>query len=554
MTAASDTATGDALVEALVDVWLDLPSLGEFLEIPNATAGGLTGFGWDRWHEDQRRFAIERTGHDVALKSRQVGFSTVELARDVQFARVHSGVRVQIVVADRKEAAQFFGRLKMMVDSLAKYGIVPSAAKYDTKSEIVWTDNRSAIYIVEAGDSLRPAQKAGRGGTIHRLHATEAAFWGRPEETWSSLRGATRLGTEIVIETTANGVDSWFHDVWNQTRAGRFGEFRAHFYSWLQRRDFVAEPSAYGGPQTRRERTWEQTLTELGASAEQIAWWRAAVQEHKLDKALREYPPTEEAAFQSRGGTWIEAEYLDAMARAIRDPLRTVKLRRGELRVFAEPQPGIAYVIGADVSEGLGRDSSTCCVEEHRTGRVVATYDDNQVKPVAFGHLLIEVSDLYNGALIGPEREGRRDRGTDDGSSREACGLVVINAIEDAGKGRRLYRDSETKRRGWATNRNTRGELLYTLLDQIEKAASPDASAGDVLLGTTPDRRTLAEARGMIEKRGKVRARGKASGTGDDGLFFAWAIANQIRARARLPGKSSRIATVGTLSSAGFRT
>lgn len=529
----------DRLAEGAATVWSDLPALGAFLDIP--CGEGVAAFNWSIWHPDQKRFEQERTGYDVVLKSRQVGFSTVELARDVQFARTHEGSRVQIVVDDRDEKAAFFGRLKTMVDSLVSWGLVPPTAKYDTKTEIVWGDTRSAIYITEAGASEGAAQKTGRSGTVHRLHATEAAFWGSPEETWASLKGATRLGSEVVVETTANGADTWFHDVWLRSREGRFGRFAAHFYPWWQRGDFVLDPRiAPDPPRAQREKLWEARLVEdIGVGPQQLAWWRALVQETGLDKALREFPPTEEAAFQSAGATWIEPEYLDALSRHVRDPQRVAKMKRGEMRVYVEPKHGVAYVIGADVAEGTGRDESAFCVMEHRTGRVVATYDDAHVKPKEFGRVLVEASDIYHSAMLAPEREGRRDRGTDDGSSREPCGLVVISAIEDAGKGRRLYRDKDSGKPGWATRRETRGEMLYALLDMIERASDPKATPAEVALGTSPDRRTVAEARGMVEKKGKIRARGKHSSGGDDGLFFAWAIAHQVKARSRIPGRGA---------------
>src|SRR5690606_13332699 len=74
-----------------------LPGFGELVQIKTKD-GGKVRFGWDRWHPEQLRFERERTGRDLILKPRQIGFSTMELLRDIWFARMHEGSQVVVVV------------------------------------------------------------------------------------------------------------------------------------------------------------------------------------------------------------------------------------------------------------------------------------------------------------------------------------------------------------------------------------------------------------------------------------------------------------------------
>src|SRR3954468_2027391 len=43
----------------------------------------------ETWHTEQKQFQRDRTGRDIVLKGRQVGFSTLELARDLYYALVN---------------------------------------------------------------------------------------------------------------------------------------------------------------------------------------------------------------------------------------------------------------------------------------------------------------------------------------------------------------------------------------------------------------------------------------------------------------------------------
>ena len=533
------------------EIWMDLGSVGDWMHVQRAGEGaGFMRFGAADWHPEQHLFETNRTGYDIVLKGRQMGFSTLELARDLQFAICNEGVQVLIVTHDFKESAKFFGRLKKMYESLGVVGAAPEA-QYSTKQELVFSENGSGIYITEAGVSETAAQKTGRSGTVHRLHATEVAFWGSPQATWTSLQGACEHGSEIVMETTANGADTWFHDVWTKAEAGEFAatgdrRFRAHFYPWFLQPARVADPELYGTPSAHpRERMWEERHEALGCTPEQIAWWRMKVSAMRdLDKTLQEYPPTPESAFASTGQTWIEQYYLEKLEELVYDPAEVVPLAWGELRLYARAERGRDYFIASDPSEGIGRDASSFKVFDWRTFEPVAAYDSNTVAPKRFARVLHETAKLYNYATLSVERNGRRDRGTEGGGAREPVGLVVLKELASYPN---LFVYPVDGKPGWPTDARTRPIMLHDLLDSIQEG-----------FAWSPDRRTIAEARGMhVNDKGKIVARAKGTGKGvyrrDDGLFMSWAQGLQVRALAPIPGRTA-IRTVGELSSPEFRT
>lgn len=76
---------------------------------------------------------------------------------------------------------------------------------------------------------------------------------------------------------------------------------------------------------------------------------------------------------------------------------------RGPLRIWYPPSPGIEYVIGADVAEGVeGGDYSCAWVIEGHSKRHVATWH-GAMDPWDFTDQLVTLARYYNSAILAPE-------------------------------------------------------------------------------------------------------------------------------------------------------
>ena len=536
----------DAFARQCAEVLDDLPSFGALVEIPTKGTAGKVAFGWDQWHPEQRRFERERTGRDSVLKPRQIGFSMLELARDLQFARTHEGVQVVVVVHTGEAKNELFERVHIMARSLERLGLIPPARE-NTKTGLRWADLDSSIKIIEAGKDEGTASSRGRSGTIHRLHVTEAAFYQSAEETMTALLAAAEQG-EIVIESTANGVGNWFHKHVLAAREGRFEDFKFHFFPWYEHPEYRARARSQPTPETQRETFWEVELAKLGIDDGQIAWWRKQVAKHGLDKALREYPPTPDAAFTVSSEKWFAPEYIDRLRASVSEPIDVRPIERGAqsyggLRIYRHPEPGLAYVLAADPSGGKGRNAAALTVIEHRTGETAACWDHTRVGPGEFGHVIAIIGRYFNAATAAVERNEWRDREQND----KEGGLETLHVLEAIERYPRIYRDPKTKKLGWSTNYETRPLIFFDLQRAIEDAEAPL---------TTPDARTVDEAASLVlSKDRRPYAPGKENSRGDDGLFVTWGIARQVRLRAPMPGAKVIAQTVGRETvSAGFQT
>lgn len=493
-------------------------------------SGGHKYFRAEDWHDEQRRFNTERTGRDIVLKPRQVGFSTLELARDLYFAITRPGTQVLVVVHDKDIAGQLFVTLRFFAEGLRKVGKLPRTL-YSNKREIVFAQSGSAVRIVEAGATAESADKKGRSGTIHRLHATEVAFWSAAAETMGAVLGALPHDAEIVEESTANGIGGLFWQDVMAAREGRNG-MRLHFFPWWQHAEYrLDELPANFDPAVRcsadgKPDQWERRLRELGCDDHQLAWWRSKIDDPKvgLERALQEFPIDVDSCFRASGATWFEPATLDRLAEHVREPLRlqpivwqpvdddgepldgTVPQRFEDAKIYAEPVPGRQYVVFGDVAEGVAADGSSGHVLDRATGDTVATWWSDAVAPGDFGAVLGVLGLLYNRALVGVERNNH--------------GHAAIERLVTVLRYGNLYR-TDDGRVGWLTTPATRAVLWDELAHAIREGSAK-----------TPDAATLAECRSIIrDEDGKPRARGKRKKSKDasrDDRFVSWGGAWQL--------------------------
>lgn len=510
-----------ALVDDAARVMRDLKALGSLLQI-KTKAGGLTTLAYPRWHPEQRAFHAARCGRDLVLKARQVGFTTLELARDVQYARTRAGVQVLVVSHDGELAETMFQAAHMMVGSLVELGLCPKP-KYSTRREIVFADNHSAIRVVEAGATDAAANKKGRSGTINRLHATEIAFWGAAQSTMAALMNAVPQSGEIIIESTANGAAGLFYDLCRTALEGK-GEFKLHFYPWHVHEEYRTRPPPDFDPHPRD--VWEERLRDAGCDDAQIAWWRSRVDDPArggIELVLQENPIDPHTCFRTSGGAYIPSDSIEWLQSRTREPLRRERIivkgrYLGDLAVWAEPVKGERYVVGGDVSEGIGGDASAADVSIARTGQTVATFANDKIEPGDFGIALAWIGRRYNHAMLACERNK-------DGAA--AIRALTHEATEVTPYPQSALYVAEDGRIGWLTSTATRPQLF----DELRTVIVDLAQRRDPLV-LTPCIATVDEAKTLVRDPvdGKPRARGKGTkGGARDDRFVAKAIGWQVR-------------------------
>ncbi len=468
----------------------------------------------------QIAFEVARSGRDVILKPRQVGFTTWELARDVWFFLTRKGARVVIVtqsMADDSAIKELADKLRVMFESLADAGVeIPDLQPSTTHWLIPSRD--ASLKIIGAGASEKSAKKKGRSGTIHRLHVTELAFFEHADDTLNALEGCVpgrEFGTEVILESTANGAQGLFHAKYQAAVRGR-GGFKPHFFSWLQQSEYRTElePGERIVPETAREK---ELVARHGATPEQIKWYRQKVEDKGQDLVDQEYPTDPETCWLTSGRPFFDVKRTKELIGESSEPIETREVGRagshGTLRIWKRPVPGREYALSADPSEGVGGDPGAAVVYDRVDGEHVATIH-GQFATHEMARVLDEVGREYNNALVIVERNNH--------------GHAVLQALVETLKYPRLFRDKD-ERPGWLNNGAARPAALEALFDahREERWSSPDRmSLGEMLTF-------------VVGKDGKAEA---AKGSHDD-LVISHAIIWSVLSKPRRPYMSATVSS-----------
>jgi len=256
----------------------------------------------------------------LILKARQQGFSTYVGARFYHKASLNTGIGVFILTHEQAATDNLFN----MVARYHEHTPLRPATGAANAKELIFKKLDSGYSVATAG------QKAvGRSKTIQLFHGSEVAFWPNAGDHFAGVGQAIPElpGTEMILESTANGITGEFYDRWQQAEAG-IGDFIPIFSPWFwepgYRRpvpdDFVLNTE----PEDEGELSEAEVMEVFGLDMEQMAWRRAKIAQLK-DPALfkQEYPATPQEAFQATGhDSFIKAGIvLKAMKNTVDNPV-----------------------------------------------------------------------------------------------------------------------------------------------------------------------------------------------------------------------------------------
>lgn len=239
--------------------------------------------------EDQMR----RTGRvrKLVLKGRQQGCSTYIGARFYHQMTHRPGVRAFILTHEMDATENLFGMTERF------HGHCPPevrpAADRDSAKELRFAALDSSYGIGTAG-----SKSVGRSQTIQLFHGSEVAFWPNAENHMAGVMQAVPDGdgTEVWLESTANGVGNWFHAECMKAVAGR-SSFEFLFVPWFWQSEYrLPLPSGF------KVSADENVLIDLyGLDGKQLAWRRNKIATLGEQKFKQEYPHSPEEAFAVSG-------------------------------------------------------------------------------------------------------------------------------------------------------------------------------------------------------------------------------------------------------------
>lgn len=338
----------------------------------------------------------------IILKARQQGFSTyvsARIFRSVTFNKNKKG----LVIAHKADSARTLLNMYRRVFKELPLPLRPSTS-YASARELHFDKLDSGIKIDSAS-----GHGVGAGETINYAHLSEAGKW---DENFAADNFAYLMqaippgpGTEVYVESTADGMSGTFYDLWQGAVAGQNG-FIPFFSPWFDSPEY--RDTARGVERTIEE---QELVERYGLDDEQLAFRYKIVSTNGLDKFEQEYPSNPEEAFKASGRPVFDPNDVHRQLHNAKPLLYTMsvdddvpyKHSRGELSVYHELDPRETYTIGADVAMGIAHGDYSVAQVLDSKRRQVAVWRGHLL-PDAFATVLYRLGMYYNVAKLVPEK------------------------------------------------------------------------------------------------------------------------------------------------------
>lgn len=418
----------------------------------------------------------------ISLKPRQAGWSTLIAAFNTH-KMVTSFYERGIMLADK------FARTQEVHGIYANYvnnipsEIRPMIAK-NNGDEILFDnpnpEERGVKPGMASGFKSETAQdpNAGRSGTRKWAHLTEYAFYPYADSVDEGIQNSIPLarGTRIFKESTAYGMSGVGESFYNQWCAAEAGEsiYKPFFVAWYEVDDY-ALPVPRGFLLTKNEIELLKRCPDI--TNENLVWRRLKLKEYAAgtesifspeERFCQDFPSYPEEAFLSTGRPVFDLQRIKAHIKFLRDNPPEIITPRLEkqwlslypqmLTVYKVPVGGRKYVIGADVAEGVEQgDFSDAYVLDSETMEEVAVFHGH-LDPDHFGNVLVDLAEVYQGALLVPEINNMGHT-TLEAIKKRGYLKVYMRAVFDE-----LEQSKETLKMGWRTTRANKQAMLSKLV------------------------------------------------------------------------------------------
>jgi hypothetical protein len=294
----------------------------------------------------------------IILKGRQQGCSTYVACRFYWKVTHREGCRVFILTHLSDATLNLFN----MVDRLHKYcnPLVKPKTSVASAKEKYFCDLNSGYKVGTAGAEMgSQGSGVGRSQTVQLFHGSEVAFWKSADDHFA---GAVQTvpdmdNTEIILESTANGLNNKYHDMWVEAEAGE-SDYEAIFIPWYWQEEYTKKPPEDWEPDSKDREYADMYKLDRG----QLFWKERKTKELGELKFKQEYPANSTEAFQVSG----DESYINAI-----DVLRAMKEDVQPNAYHHSPRIG-----GCDParSEHSKADRTSFCFRQGRKVHEIASY------------------------------------------------------------------------------------------------------------------------------------------------------------------------------------
>lgn len=290
----------------------------------------------------------------LILKGRQQGVSTYVEGRYYWKTSTQTGRSAFILTHEDRATRNLFKMAKRFHTDCPEY-MRPEIEKSNAK-ELIFSGLDSGYELGTAG-----TKEVGRSQTVQYFHGSETAYW---KNAANLTKGVLQTipdmdDTEVIHESTANGIGNFFHQKWQEAEAGE-SEYIAIFVPWYWQAEYQADEIEL----THDEIAMLDEFT--GLTRRHLAWRRKKITELNVDGTggessfKQEYPMTAGEAFLESGPDSLIKPDVVQKARTQDLPYQYAPIvvgvdpaRGGDSTAFIRRQGRVAYNLQYDKNDDL---------------------------------------------------------------------------------------------------------------------------------------------------------------------------------------------------------
>jgi hypothetical protein len=419
----------------------------------------------------QMDLEARRTNRVLQLKARQLGATTYHVFRGFWNCLTRTDHHVLIIGQEERLPQELLAKIKLALKYMPEE--FRPQLEYNTRFQMTFPDFRSSITI-GTGRVQRKMSGAKLGRTYQELIMTEVADPAWEDDVIKMLLQTVPDDGIVVMDSTPKGRRGYFYDQWQAARHGD-SEFAPLFYSWPWDDAYRAAPEE-GFEFTDEERV---LAASLDLTPEHIAWRRRKIVQIGPDTFREQYPENDIDCFLFSGSQFFSRTDLMHFLEmpefckgwpTWRGTLQTnpqtgrvdrIELPKGPLSIYAEPEKGHTYVVGADVADNVEKGDYSCAeVIDWKTCEQVAEWH-GRIDPDLFGYVLADLGRYYNNAFMVVEANGPGN----------TTAMLLDHRLHYQPL---FYRERQTgnvnyMKPGWLTTGGNRGPMMHGLAKHIRE-------------------------------------------------------------------------------------
>lgn len=304
-------------------------------------------------YKPQKKFLMSllHDHHCVALKSRQIGISTITQAFITYIFTFYKNVVVGVVSRSGAESTDFCRKTMAIIRNLPDW-IRPKFTKEAEQTFIL--DNGCKFYAAQVNAGKPEGLLRGKSITVAVID--EASHIGKIDEAFSGLGPALLKSQKVahqnnvpygtIVISTPNkttGIGKWYWQQWKNAQEVDT-LFTPHRIHWKDIKEFREDP------------TWYKQQCEILGN---IQW--------KIDQEL-------EMKFLSSQDSYFPSDTIEALNNCIKDPISILNVNKHKLMQYEIPNMDKFYLIGIDTASAAGEDYSAIQVIDYETFNQVAEF------------------------------------------------------------------------------------------------------------------------------------------------------------------------------------